>query len=209
MKIEQQQRRYGPAGSEMWSDATRLLNNLLAPKTDLVFMPTDPPQWDEDDIAAFAGYHAFERSAPFLEPQSSVDGDNLVDGQDLGDLFREFRELNTCLPFGEGERHWLLARALEEVKAYQDYGEFVTGLIPVETTVISGGVQQVLNGRDLARRWPAWRREQQEFHGQGSLRKAQSLLAQIIYELVPGPYEFNEGDNQMTPYAAEFLAHTP
>lgn len=208
MHFEQQEGRYGPAGSEMWRDATRLLNNLLAPKPDLAFMPGDPPQWDEGDIAAFANYHAFERSVPFLEPQSSVGGDSLVDGQDLGDLFRNFRELNACLPFSEGERHWLLAQALE-VRAYQDYGAFVTGLIPVETPVISDGIQQKLVGEDLARRWPAWRREQQEFSGQGSLQKAQRLLGRIIYELVPGPYEFDEYKTRKIPYAAEFLVPDP
>jgi hypothetical protein len=200
MHFDPTARRYGSAGSEMWLDAAHFLNNLLAPKTDMAFGPSDLPQWDEDDTMAFAYCHDLEGSLPFLEPGPSVDG------RDLANLFRNVRELNTYIPFNEGERHWLDPRWRTR-RLHHEGPTFVDELLVAEATIISAGVQQQLNGIDLVRRWAAWRREEHEFKRQESLRTAQKLLGRIARELV-SPSDIDGRDISDVPYAAKILAGT-
>jgi hypothetical protein len=195
---------YGPAGEELQFDAMRLLDNLLAPKAEMAFGPGETPQWTKDDDSAFWCFYAFDASVAFLDDPPAEEGRaDYVDGADVGNLFRNFRELNASLPFSEGERHWLLGLRTEHIRG-RDYEAFFGRLVAAETTVISAGVQQELVGRDLARRWPAWRREEQEFTGQGSLQNAQRLLSRIAHHVVPNG--LTGSDAQELPYAVQFLS---
>jgi hypothetical protein len=190
--------KYGSDGDEVHSDATRLLNNLLAPKAALTFGRSGTPRWDAADGHGFGDYVALDSGVAFLEPGPEVDGG------DLGDLFRNFGQLNASLPFSEGERRWLIAAQRANWRErYRERTDFAEDILAVETTVISAGLQQVLYGRDLVRRWAAWRREEHEFKGQGSLENAQVLLGSIIRELVPAGLD--DGDARDLPYAAAFL----
>ena len=193
---------YGPAGEELQLDAVRLLDNLLAPKAAMAFGPDETPRWTEDDLSALQYFYALDASVAHLDSPPSVEGrGDYVDGVDVANLFRNFRELNASLPFSEGERHWLFPR-IKALRA-RDYGTFVARLATVETTVISAGVQQALVGWDVARRWPAWRREEQEFTDQGSLQNAQRLLSRIANHIVPNGLDDPEA--RELPYAAQFL----
>jgi hypothetical protein len=120
-------------------------------------------------------------------------------------FFRNLRHLNTLLPFSEGERLWLLDWAQEQRAHRYDGEQFVSGLLPVEATIISGGLRQALIGRDLARRWPAWLRAEHEFKGQGSLQAAQEVLGHIIRHVVPIPDGLRDDQARDFPYAAQFL----
>lgn len=195
---------YGPAGDELQHDAVRLLDNLLAPKTEIAFGPGEAPRWAEDDDRAFWHFYGLDNSVAFLEDPPAEEGRaDYVDGADVANLFRNFRELNASLPFSEGERHWLLDLRKGHILG-RDHETFFGRLVAAETTVISAGVQQELVGRDLARRWPAWRREEQEFTGQGSLQNAQRLLSRIAHHIVP--HGLGSSEAQELPYAAQFLA---
>jgi len=45
--------------------------------------------------------------------------------------------------------------------------------------VFSGGMHRVVKGRDLMRRWWSWRRETDEFEGQGSLEQAKVAITEF------------------------------
>jgi len=190
---------YGAAGEEVASAAVHLLDNLLAPKTPLPFRRSEKPCWASDDLKGFEDLLEIDSGVAHLEPAP----DPIVDGNQLAQLFRNFRELNASLPFREGERHWLIGawRANRELKPSPRVEAIIEAR---ETTVISAGLRQPLDGQDLVRRWAAWRREEHEFDGQDSRRRAQVLLGSIMHELLPAGLD--DHDARYSPYAAGFLA---
>jgi hypothetical protein len=76
---------------------------------------------------------------------------------------------HTSMPFTEAERDWLTNVAMKDT----DVAKEVPTVIAHKTDeIMSAGVLQPVNGRELMRRWAAWRRGTDEFVGQGSLEMA-------------------------------------
>ncbi len=132
-------------------------------------------QWIDTDKITFHNWFTVEEHVPTAlgEPGLSTDQIDTITGL-LGDL-------NVALPYDEAERHWLYA-------AYDEaYGPNSVSIIeqrePVE--VVTRGLRRVIDGRDLMRRWWAWRRETDEFRGQGTLHVAREALRELIETVAP------------------------
>lgn len=183
---------YGADGDSVGSFAWQLREILGLPTGEMPFASDEQPRWDRVDERAFLCLVDMNAGLPFLDPSESVEG------RDVADLFRHFRRFHAALPFAEGERHWLLGayktipreslpKGMTPREAFQLRGisDVVAGLAVTETVIISAGLRTRVIGRDLIRRWAAWRREADEFAGQGSLLEARNMLQLIGHELAP------------------------
>ena len=188
---------YGYIGDEAGPNALGLLDNLLAPKAPMPLeIAGTKPRWDESDRDGFHHLVQLDEDMACIDPSFDSEGPS------TGDLIRPWQQLMTSLPFTEAERHWMIGTAHQ----YQrEQREFPEDIIPIETTVMSAGVRQMVRGRNLVRRWVSWRRETHEYAGQGSLNRAIFLLDHMAYELVPGMFTTPDFAAQY-PHVAEFDA---
>jgi hypothetical protein len=108
--------------------------------------------------------------------ESDAKGDERVEFQrSFVDLVHVF---HTALPHDEAERRWL----------YDNYWEVMpeAGEVrDIETEVMSGGIRRVVHGRELVRRWIAWRQGSDEYAGHNGIGVARSALAGVITLLTP------------------------
>jgi hypothetical protein len=196
---------YGGIGDEGGEHALQLLENLLAPKTPMPFASGETPRWDDTDQQGFHFLFGLQSDINCIDP--SYD-----DTISTGEIIDPWHGIATALPFSEAERYWMLEAQRRHWRTHRQRDPEVPlteSIVSVETTVMSAGVRQVLRGRDLARRWAAWRREADEFSGQGGLTTALSMLNHIAYELVPDAFS-RPGFSEQYPRVAEFdaRAHT-
>jgi hypothetical protein len=143
-------------------------------------VPTDWPderrwRWTPSDLWSFHNWHSVEEHVPaaLAEPGLTADQIDTITGT--------LMDVNVALPYDEAERYWLYA-------AYNEaYGPGSIGVIrqrkPEE--IVTSGLRKVIDGRDLMRRWWAWRRETDEFRGQGSLDIARNALRSLIETVAP------------------------
>jgi|GEM_PF-5601878 len=95
---------------------------------------------------------------------------------------------HTALPHDEAERRW----------QYDNHGKVMPErgeVRDIEAEVMSGGIRRVIHGRELVRRWIAWRQESDEYAGHNGVGVARSALAGVITLLAPGrplPKEYVE-----------------
>lgn len=182
LMLAQHESPYGMVGGETGKHVLGLLENLLAPKTPMPFEPGETPRWDDTDIEAID--YVMELDADMRCLDSSFDPE---DGS-TGETREAWQELTPSLPFSEGERG-LLIHALRRPSWHTDEPSvrmrYPHAFLPTEATVVSGGVHQVVQSRDLVRRWASWRREADEFADQGNITRAIFLLDYLAYELVP------------------------
>jgi hypothetical protein len=151
---------------------------------DFLYDLCDVPTWSEEqrwrwiatDKIAFHNWHSVEEHLlPALaEPGLSVNQVDTITGL-LGDV-------NVALPYDEAERSWLFA-------AYSEaYGPDSISILrqrkPEE--IVSRGLRRIIDGRDLMRRWWAWRRETDEFRGQETLDIAREALRELVETVSPG-----------------------
>jgi Arc/MetJ-type ribon-helix-helix transcriptional regulator len=161
---------FGAHGSVTAEDALDLLEELLADSSGAA---SGRSVWDRHDRRAFGSLCELYANWRFIEPAPDVDG------AEIGELHRSLTDLSLAVPFSEAERTWLFSRYLQ--------GEQVPdGLYGSTAEVMSAGVRRVIQGRDLARRWWAWRRDEDEFAGQGGLDQARHVLGAIAIQLVRG-----------------------
>jgi hypothetical protein len=95
------------------------------------------------------------------------------------ELYHDFR---TAMPYTEAERAWLLPKVDDALGADEDEPEQINQL---EGRIISAGIRQNVQGRELMRRWISWHREADEYAGQNTLGVARSALAGLIGLLEP------------------------
>jgi hypothetical protein len=149
----------------------------------------EAPRWTEDkrwwwtcaDTSSLHNWHDLERHIPGTQAELGAESD-------VEDLNEVLLRLHGALPFDEVEREWV----------YQAYDESrgpnsITLMRRREAAIVSGGLRRVLQGRDLMRRWWSWRRETDEYSGQGSLDIARDTLAELVVAYcndpeVPEPY---------------------
>jgi hypothetical protein len=171
---------YGGVACDVGETAFFLFMNLEAAGHKMPFAPDETPRWDSADYEAFEHLDSYDSGIALMQLGSEIPTD------DLQTLFRNFRHLGAALPFSEGERHWLF----EANRSLRPLGiDLVEGIIAADTHVISGGLRQVLRGRELVRRWAAWRRQADEFgepNGR-NLIEATHTLRLIGEQLVPRP----------------------
>lgn len=167
--------RYGPFGyhgNDVGTFAISMLEELLESKQVTRPRNSAAVAWDKGDRRAFNSFQELDTGIKFIEPAREVDG------SDLGDLHRTFGRLHAALPFTEPERAWLWGANGRDAPE---------GLVGEAAEIMAGGVLRVVQGRDLVRRWWAWRRETDEFAGQGSLDEARQTLGMLAETLVTEP----------------------
>jgi hypothetical protein len=135
-------------------------------------------QWLKSDGRAYNTWHSLQEHVPsaLAEPDLNADQIELITGL--------VTNVNVAVPYDEAERSWLYGAYID---AYNEAGAGSIGIIrqrqPEE--IVSRGLRQVIDGRDLMRRWWAWRRETDEFSGQGSLDIARGALRSLIETVAP------------------------
>jgi hypothetical protein len=167
---------WGPGGVArilLRSHADALSTDLYEPHSAIPLNEDELPTWDNvgSDFRAFRIYTDFRYTLDYIEPHEGT-GEELWRAVDL---------FHAALPFSEGERRWFLdtykaARSVESRKLGMRAQEVVAG---AETTITSNGLHQVIKGRELIRRWSAWRREVDEFAGQATVEEAQQHAKEI------------------------------
>lgn len=89
---------------------------------------------------------------------------------------------NAALPLHEAERRWVLS-----VAAHTEMDPDIGGYFPVEgayeplldteARIVSGGLRQVVRGRELVQRWVSWRRSIGQFAPQSDLDQSSYSIA--------------------------------
>ncbi len=154
--------------------------------------------WTQSDLRGFTGALLVEAHSRRLRmlPDVPVDQRQGIADQLSGSL-AVFRE---AMPYSEAERRWLVdtesrPRTTSFV-AYTDgagyartrpapAAEQLFDLNEAEGEIVSAGLVQVVRGRELTRRWWAWRRQTEEFTDQGSREVAYQALQELGQMLVP------------------------
>jgi hypothetical protein len=132
-------------------------------------------QWIGRDGWSFHECQEIDQAVPHARAELDVS-----DAAVLSNLLHSF---HTALPYSQAEWHWLH-------EAYYDLpvGPGRWNIIRrQEIQLVSSGLRQVVYGRDLLRRWWAWRRQTDEFQGQGTLDIARGALAGLVENFHPEP----------------------
>jgi hypothetical protein len=139
----------------------------------------DVPRWQSEDTMPFATWLALESELQDMWLPFELEVADL-----LRPLHRQVAKLHNGFPFSEAERSWMLRLTTEPVSrdAVQPPYE---GFADLEEGIVSAGLLRVVSGRDLMRRWISWRRETDEYTGQGTLAYAQDALAHLIELVAP------------------------
>jgi hypothetical protein len=165
---------YGPFGSlghEVGETALAVLGELVKPAEH-----TSHGIWSKSDRSAFDSLRYLDTGVPLIAHDSEE-----VVGSDLAELHRTFARLRTALPFSEAEREWLASDRNMSLRKRGQEPEIYLGFTE---EIMSGGIVRVLQGRDLVRRWWAWRRETEEFTDQASLHEARLALSSLAEVLI-------------------------
>lgn len=112
-----------------------------------------------------------EHLIPLIDVPVELEGDVRQRAHDA------FGALHTALPFSEAERGWLVSVWRQErLQAVEDLPVVMSNH---EAQIISAGVQRAVSGRDLMRRWTAWRRGRDEFDGYDGFTQAREALQSV------------------------------
>jgi hypothetical protein len=125
----------------------------------------------EADCKALELWLDIDTEVPLIEVPYEVDGSVRQQAQDA------IRDFHIALPYNEAERKWLIR--LSSGRWGRKTEDMPRLLEMYEDRILMSGVQRVVSGRDLMRRWMAWRRETDEFEGSGALDQARQALAKI------------------------------
>lgn len=170
---------YGDVGMQAGLEARSLLGNLCEP---LIYPAYDKDgqetDWDDADGNALANYVEFEFFVMHTRATAEVSAD------EMSTFVLKLNALRLALPLTEAEREWIFRP--QEGMVDPHYKFIVEEIGVHEVELVSAGVRQVTNGRDMMRRWRAWRREIDEYEGQGSLDLAREALRGIVEMLCPG-----------------------
>ncbi len=161
---------YGSEGFEIGLYGKSLMD-YLSPEHE---QPSDTVAWTAADYDGFNDFQELQILELKLPIAPTVD---------WGDRFHlniAFREYNMALPYNEGERRWLLSKFLAARHYGYDRIDSVELVKSLDDRMMMSGVRRVVHGRDLMRRWIAWRRQVDEFSGQDGPFMARITLESII-----------------------------
>jgi hypothetical protein len=154
---------FGDVGIEIMHYADELVSSLSG----------EPASLDESgamptaDCTALANWLTLEHLVPLVDVPVELEGDVRQRAHDA------LSALHTALPFSEAERGWL-------VRLYRHRsptGEDLPAMIKTcNSEVMDSGIKREIVGRDLMRRWIAWRREDAEYTDQHSVSEARNAL---------------------------------
>jgi hypothetical protein len=160
---------FGDVGTEIMYYAGQLIESFSAEPENLGESDAMP----RADGQALADWLGLEHLLPMVEVDMPVE----LQGKARRQAYDALSTLHMALPFSEAERGWLV-RLYRHSHVPTD--ETLPGMIETrEAEIMSAGVKRVANGRELMRRWTAWRREADEFSGQGSFDQAREALQRV------------------------------
>jgi hypothetical protein len=150
---------------------------------DLLSTLLDDPQWSEgpprrwlpSDYNSFNTWQLFELAVPFA--QAALD---VAEGARVNGLMRA---IHAALPYDEAERVWLCEAFYSEGNTPDPEMAALPAVRGREVELVWSGLRHVVYGRDLLRRWWAWRRQTDEFRGQGTLPMARDALGNLYETL--------------------------
>src|ERR1700691_4830783 len=136
----------------------------------------DEHGWHDADYDALAALVVFDWLVPHIRATSEVSAEEMA-GFDL-----KLVAFHAALPFTETERNWLVKPFGAVDPTFEGISEQIGER---EEEIVTSGVRQVVEGRDLLRRWLAWRRETNQYAGQGTLDLAREALRGLVELLAP------------------------
>jgi hypothetical protein len=144
---------WGPGGVArilLGSHADALSTDLHESHGEIPINGDGLPTWSPSDHSAFSTYSDFRYTLDYIEPHDET-GEELWHAVDL---------FHAALPFSEGERRWFLdaRQAAWSAEVEEFVTSFPENIAGAETTITSNGLHQIIKGRELIRRWTAWRR---------------------------------------------------
>ncbi len=104
------------------------------------------------------------------------------------DLSSYIDRWHAALPFNEAEREIVCSAYRADSGEVGAYREIPSQIRRQEFEIVNAGLRSVVRGRDLMRRWWAWRREADEFAGQDSLSQAKAALLQLVGQFLPADH---------------------
>lgn len=170
---------FGDVGAEI-ADFAKLLGESLAQAPEVLDSSEVMPSADAE---ALEHWLVLEHLVPMMAVPEELDGVVRKQGHDVLSV------LHTAMPYSEAERGWLLRlyRQPNRPEIFVREPEALpTWLATQEARIMSAGAKRVVSGRDLMRRWTAWRRQSGEFEGQGSLDEARAALRGVQWFMKPG-----------------------
>ena len=157
---------FGWIGSGLIQTAEQLVGFL---SEDLEWSPGDPLVCEDADSLALTYWLEFDSAIPLMAMPFEMTGDF---SKRLHDTILAVR---TALPFNEAERAWLYdgTRSGHDPSLPKQVPERFEHM---EGTIMVDGVRRPVSGHELMSRWLAWRRQTDEYEGQGSLDQAREAL---------------------------------
>jgi hypothetical protein len=150
-----------------------LLDDLSEP---LLESERDERGWYYPEGGALAALSEFDGQVPNIRAGGEVSLEEMEAFTARLDAFR------LALPLSEAERHWM-HRVEGAIDPHSYHFEAQIG--HVDDEVIALGLRTRIDGRDMLRRWRAWRRETDEYAGQGTLDLAREALRGVVQLLLP------------------------
>ena len=151
-------------------------NDALYDLCDLPSVPTsERSRWAVSDTRTLQGHFNME------EVMMEAFTDPVLTGGQVATLNDLVARYHVSLPIDEAEREWLF----DECRGLA-VPENLRIVRRQEITLVSRGLHRVIYGRDLLRRWSAWRRDADEFRGQGTAEVARETLRELIETVSPG-----------------------
>jgi len=150
------------------------------------WQPGKRRRWLNADVSSLWWFAEFEGWAPRVRASERFDwGDQSFLNLRLDQLMGQF---HAALPFDEPERRWLVSTY---VGLEPEFGakELVTEIRGQSAEIMAAGLRRVVEGRDLMRRWWAWRRDVDEFEGSGAALSAAGTLMDMNVLLEDGGYD--------------------
>lgn len=164
---------YADMGESVSMTASIVLESLSKPFREASL---DEGGWHYFEGDALAAYVDMELHIPHIRATDEVSPHEM-------EVFTGYlATFRSALPFSEAERHWLWKQ--REVGANPHHFEAELSHAGDEP-VISAGQHIRLDGQDMLRRWRSWRRETDEYAGQGTLDVARDALRGMLELLSP------------------------
>jgi hypothetical protein len=153
---------------------------------DALYDLCDVPTWTEDargrwrvsDRRAFYGWLQIEGDTP--EAQTALGNQDEDSLERLNDILHKY---HSVMPYDEAERFWLFVTACEAQEL--SFAESFHHIRKQEARIVSAGLRRVVYGRELLGRWWSWRRDTDQFSGQGTVDTAREALRELITMVAP------------------------
>jgi hypothetical protein len=158
--------RFGPVGEDVAHEASSFLAALEGEA---------PPHEAAEDGMVLDGHDRLnlDRWIEIVTGLDIIEVPPEVPPDERAKLHEAVTAFHTAMPFTEAERRWLITVGMEGDDATHELSEVIARKTD---EIMAAGVRQPVSGRELMRRWAAWRREADEFAGQGSLEMARMAL---------------------------------